>query len=60
LGYNRAVGKHKAVNRYRSGTKNPEQEVHVFRDENGQVKVHIVDYERGKVTTLAKKERESD
>ena len=49
------MNKKKRVNRYRSGSKNPEQEVHVFRGEDGQVKVHIVDYEAGKVTTLTKK-----
>jgi hypothetical protein len=48
------VSKDKRVNRYRSGSKNPEQEVHVFRDEEGQVKVHIVDYEAGKIITLKK------
>jgi hypothetical protein len=47
--------KPKGVNRYRSGTKNPEQEVHVFRDEDGQIKVHLVDYNVGKVITLTKK-----
>lgn len=47
--------KKQRVNRYRSGTKNTEQEVHIFRDEHGQIKVHIVDYATGKVTTLSKK-----
>jgi hypothetical protein len=54
------MAKPKGVNRYRSGTRRPEQEVHVYRDEHGKVKVHIVDYESGKVITLDKKERESD
>ena len=51
------MAKPKGVNRYRSGTKNPAQEVHVYRDEHGKTKVHLVDYETGKVETLEKKEK---
>jgi len=54
------MAKPKGVNRYRSGVKNKEQEVHVFRDDNGQVKVHIVNYDQGRVTTLEKKEKGAD
>jgi hypothetical protein len=46
----------KKVNRYRSGTKNPDQEVLVYTDGQGNTKVHVVDFQKGKVTTLSKKE----
>lgn len=48
------MAKPKGVNRYRSGVKNPYQQVLIYR-EKGLTKVHIVDYEKGKVTTLEEK-----
>lgn len=52
------MSKPKGVNKYRSGVRSPELEVHVFRDDNGQVVVHLVDYEQGKVTTMKKEKGE--
>ncbi len=52
------MAKPNSVNRYRSGVHNPQQEVHVYQD-GQQVKVHIVDYVAGKVTTVEKQEGET-
>ena len=43
----------KEVNRYRSGTKNPQQEVHVWRSKD-KTKVYIIDYKEGRVVLLEK------
>ncbi len=53
--YNEVMAKPKSVNRYRSGVHNPQQEVHVYQD-GKQVVVHLVDYVKGTVTTVEKKE----
>lgn len=44
------MSKPKEVNRYRSGIKNPEIEVHVYRGRG--IVVHVVDWLEGKIETL--------
>lgn len=40
------------VNRYRSGVKNPGQEVLVLNDQ-AKIVIHLVDWRRGRVLTLS-------
>jgi len=42
------------VNRYRSGIRNPWQEVQVYRDKE-KIKVYVIDWRTAKVTTLEAK-----
>lgn len=44
------MSKPKKVNRYRSGSHNPEIEVHIYRGRD--IVVHVVDWQEGKVETL--------
>lgn len=45
------MAKHPSVNKYRSGVKNPHKEVHVY-DDGALVRVHVVDWRAGKVTSM--------
>ncbi len=44
------MSKPEKVNRYRSGSHNPEIEVHIYRGRG--IVVHVVDWVQGKVETL--------
>ncbi len=55
------MAKPKGVNKYRSGVKNPHQQVLVYRDqETQQVTVTYIDWQRGKVLQFKENGKQED